>query len=386
MKSFFASALIIFSAWGSAAAAAQTDVETRLQAAIDGFAAERIDGRQAPGLAVGVARGGEVLFIGGYGEADLEGAAPVTGETVFRIGSVTKQFTAAALLLLEEEGRLSLDDPLSAFFPDFPRADEVTVRQLLNHTSGIRNYTALDDFGPRASAIDHDGEAMVAYIAAADPLYDFEPGAGWRYSNSGYMLLGLLVEQVTGEPLGEHLRERLFDPLGMDDTRMDDGREIVPGRARGYDADEAAPTGFVNTAHISPSVAAGAGAMRSTPADLLVWTDALLGGRVLSAESLDAMLAPGTLSDGRPASSVRTEPEGGGPVSDYGLGIMTGERDGRRTIGHGGSINGFNASLIHYPDEQVTITLLVNTIGPASTGAPALADAVFDVLDASAPQ
>lgn len=375
-----------FSQESAATPASEIYAAQRLEAAVDAFAADVITDGQAPGLSTGIARAGETLLIRGYGLANVEHQVEVTGDTVFRIGSVSKQITAAAILLLVEEGALSLDDTLDAFFPDFPRSDEVTVRHLLQHTSGIRNYTSLDGFMEDAAPLDHDAERMVAYIAAADPLYDFDPGTGWSYSNSGYMFLHYIVEQVTGEPLADVLRGRIFGPLGMSDTAMDDMAEIVPGRAQGYDAAPDSAAGFTNAPYLSLSVAGGAGAIRSTPHDMIVWMQALLGGDVLSAGSLALMLEPARLTDGSLASEYLVDPHPALAGMDYGFGIMTGERGGRRFIGHGGSIHGFNASLIYYPDEDTTIVLLVNTIGPAARGAPVLAEAVFDALAGDAAQ
>lgn len=391
MRRLFSVFLLALFAWLPAAAPASafqiaeaggTPAPAGLEAAVDGFAQTVLDERQAPGLSIGIARAGAPLLIRGYGLANLEHAVPVTADTVFRIGSVTKQFTAAAILLLVEDGLLSLDDTLDQFFPDFPRSGEVTIRQLLQHTSGIHNYTSLEGFMGTTAPLDHDADRMVAYIASADPLYDFDPGTGWSYSNSGYMLLDYIVEQVAEEPLAEVLRTRIFDPLGMTRTRMDDMAEIVPGRAQGYDAAPDGADGFTNTTYLSLSVAAGAGAIRSTPHDLIVWMDALLGGEVVSPQSLDLMLAPARLADGSLASTFLVDPPAPLAGMDYGFGIMTGERGGNRFIGHGGSINGFNASLIHYPDQDITIVLLVNAIGPAARGAPVLAGAAFDALAA----
>ncbi len=361
-------------------ASADPESRTRIELATDAFAQTMLDERQTPGLVIGVARGGEPLVIRGYGVANLEHGVPVSENTVFRIGSVTKQFTAAAILLLAEEGRLTLDDTLDTYLPDFPRASEVTIRQLLQHTSGIANYTSREGFMADTAPLAHDSARMVAYMAAAPQPYDFDPGTGWSYSNSGYMFLDYIAEAAAGQPLADFLQERIFAPLGMDDTQMDSEAEIVTGRAQGYDAAPDAPSGFTNAPHLSLSVAAGAGAIRSTARDLLVWTHALLSGDVLSEESLALMLAPARLNDGSLASSALESPPAALSGMDYGLGIMTGERDSRRFIGHGGSIPGFNASLIHYPDEDVTIVLLVNTIGPATRGAPVLAASVFDAL------
>lgn len=305
--------------------------------------------------------------------------------TVFRIGSVTKEFTAAAVLLLGERGKLSIDDPLRKYFPDFPRGGEVTLRHLLTHTSGIHNYTSLADFGPISSRQDRPAADMVKYIAGSKPLYEFNPGTGWSYSNSGYMLLGAMVEKVSGQRFEDFLEANILDPLDLRDTRIDDLAEIVPNRAEGYEKSKESPSGFSNASFISMSAAAAAGAMRSTAADLLKWHQALLAGKLLKPESLAMMTQPAPLKDGRLSSLGRI---GVGasqtPASEYGFGIMMGQRNGRRTIGHGGSINGFNAWLNTFPDDQLTLVLLTNTGGASNATAPKLVDAVFGTRGALA--
>ena len=348
-----------------------------LAARIDAAAAPLIAGKQTAGFVIGVMQDGRVRLIRGFGSADLEHRVPVAERTVFRIGSITKQFTAAAVLLLAEEGKLSLDDTLAKYYPNFPRGGEVTLRQLLSHISGIHNYTSIEGFLPNESARRHSADELIAYIATAKPLYDFEPGAGWSYSNSGFFLLGAIVEKVSGQPLGQVMRTRLFDPLNMTDTRLDDPAEIVPDRAQGYDKAPGAPFGFTNTGYISVSVAAGAGAIRSTARDLLTWQAGLLGGKVLKPQSLALMLTPGRLKDGRLASAARAGAKPSDPPSDYGFGIAMGRQNGRRTIGHGGSINGFNAALTSYPDQRTAVVILTNTTGAAAAVGKAMTDAVF---------
>jgi CubicO group peptidase (beta-lactamase class C family) len=364
---------------GSASASAALPAnDPRLQEAVDRFAAGVLESKTSAGLAVGIAEKGQIRFVGGYGFADLENWTPVGAHTVFRIGSVTKEFTAAAVLLLAERGKLSVDDRLSRYFPAFPRAAEVTVRQLLNHTSGIHNYTSIADFLPAASRLDRSTAEMIGYIRTGKPLYDFDPGTAWSYSNSGYYLLGAIVEKVSGQPFGQFLKANILDPLGLQDTKVDDLAEVVPGRAEGYQIAKDAPSGFANVPFISMDAAAAAGAMRSTVPDLLRWHDALLGGKLLKPASVAMMIEPGRLKDGRLSSLGRTGPRSPqNPPSEYGLGISTADRGGRRSIGHGGAINGFNAWLNSFPDQQLTIVLLTNTNGASNAAAPQLVDAVF---------
>lgn len=359
--------------------------DPRLAAAVDRVAAEALAAGEAAGFAVAIVEDGRVRLARGYGLADLEQRTPVTADTPFRIGSITKEFTAAAVLLLAERGRLSLDDTLAKFVPDFPRADEVTIRQLLNHTSGIRNYTSVPDFLPTVSPRDYAAADFIKVIAGAEPLYDFAPGTGWSYSNSGYFLLGAVIERASGQSYAEFLDANIFRPLGLNATEPDDMAKIVPGRAEGYDKDPARPGAFRNAGHLSLSVAAAAGAMRSTAGNLARWHEALLGGRVLKPTSLALMTAPGRLIDGRLASVARpaaqTQP---GVASDYGLGIATSVRDGRRGVGHGGSINGFNAALQTYPDIRTTVVLLTNTGGGTAKLMPRIVEAVFAAAPSAA--
>lgn len=366
------------------ATAPRTPDDARLIAAVDAAAARVLADKAAAGFVVGIVQGGRVRLVRGYGHADLENRTPVMERTVFRIGSVTKEFTAAAILLLAEQGKLSVDDPLAKYLPDFPRGGEVTIRHLLNHTSGIRNYTSVPDFATASMRQEFTTDGMVALIRRSDPLYDFDPGTSYAYSNSGYLLLGAIVEKVSGQPYAQFLKANLLDPLGLRDTGIDDLAEIVPNRANGYEKAAESRTGFANASPISMSVAAAAGAMRSTAADLLTWHAALLGGRVLKPASLATMTAPGRLKDGRlpvPAPPAAGTPPR--PPSSYGFGIMTGGQPGRRTIGHGGSINGFNASLNTFPDDDMTVVLLTNTGGGVAGVGPPIIDAIFAARGAS---
>ncbi len=363
----------------STAALPASVADPQLAAAVDRAAGEVLAAGESVGFAVAIVENGRVRLLRGYGSADLEQRTPVRADTVFRIGSVTKEFTAAAVLLLAERGRLSLDDKLAKFVPDFPRGDEVTLRQLLNHTSGIANYTGAPDFLAAVAPRDYAAAEFIKHFAAADPLYDFAPGTSWSYSNSAFFLLGAVIEKASGQAYGDFLAANLFRPLGLTNTKLDDLAEIVPNRAEGYDKDPARPGAFRNATHLSMSVAAAAGAMRSTVGDLARWHEALLGGRVLKPASLALMTAPGRLADGRLASTARPANQSvPGVTSNYGLGIATSVRDGRRGIGHGGSINGFNAALQTFPEIRTTVVLLTNTGGGTAKLMPRLVELVFE--------
>ena len=267
-----------------------------LDARVDAAVMKLMDEKKTVGAEVGVMRDGKMILAKGYGLANLELGVPVKPDTVFRIGSITKQFTAAALLMLAEEKKLSVDDKLSKYFPDFPRADEVTLRMVLNHTSGLHNYT-----DPKADIDQHKDMTtaeMVRNIQRLSPLYDFEPGTQYHYSNSGYFLLGAIVEKMAGQPLGPFLKARIFDKQGLSRTAMDEVSAIVPGRASGYDLVKDTKGEFRNTTYASMTWPAGAGAMRSTVGDLAKWHDALFNGKVLKPETFADMTAPGRYKNG----------------------------------------------------------------------------------------
>lgn len=345
--------------------------------AIDGVVREAMRTRTLAGAAVGVARNGRIVFIRGYGSADLENRVPVTADTVFRIGSVTKQFTAAAVLKLADQGKLSVDDRLSKYYPAFPRGEEVTLRQLLAHTSGISNYTG-NGFFIESARREWPTDAMVSFIAGQKQVYGFEPGSAWSYSNSGYILLGGVVEKVSGQSFAAFLKTEILNPLGLRDTAIDDLEAIVPGRARGYDKPKDAGSGFTNAKFLSMSAASAAGAMRSTASDLLKWHTALFDGRVLKPASLALMTETSRLRDGRVSSLGRSaELIKAFPPSEYGFGLFTGRSYGRRSVGHGGSINGFNTWMETFPDDKTTMVLLTNTGDGASETGKKLAEAFF---------
>lgn len=320
------------------------------QARVDAVGTQAIAAKQTAGLVIAVAQGQEIVFARGYGQANLELNVPVAADSVFRVGSVTKQFAAASILLLVEQGKLSLEDKLSKFFPEFPGGSGVTLRQLLNHTSGIRSFTApLPDEIARVGISVPD---MVKHIAGLG--YIFSPGTDWSYSNSGYFLLGAIVEQISGQSFREFARQRLFEPNGMTDTALDKNEEIARGRVAGYRLDPDRPGQFLNASYTAMTVPHAAGAIRSTAADLIKWTVALHGGKVLKPASLKDMTTPVKLPPVQPPRRYK---------DTYGLGLSSGEYEGRKWIGHGGSIDGFESRLQYYPESRTTVVVLVNTDG-----------------------
>jgi len=328
-------------------------------AALDSMAAKLVADHRVPGLSISLSRAGQLIYSKGFGWANLETGTLVTPKTIFKIGSNTKNFTAAAILLLQEEGRLSVDDRLARFFPDFPRAADVSLRQLLTHTAGLGNYTRVRP--PReffqVARRDYDADALYALMKGTEPLYLFEPGAGWEYSNTGYVLLGLIVQQVAAEPYGAYFKRRLFEPAGMKDTAVDDAAEVVVNRASGYSAHPGSDTTFDNASYISMTYPGGAGALRSTTDDLCRWRAALFGGRIVNAASLKAMITPARLKDGsQPMTGSGSERS---PIN-YGFGLLIDVVNGRACIRHTGHINGFQSELRTFPDEQVTYAFLSN--------------------------
>ena len=309
--------------------------------------------------AVLIAEGDEVIFKRGFGHANLAWRVPNTPDTKFRVGSVTKQFTAALILQLVEEGRIDLDAPITAYLPAYPAAqgDRVNIHHLLTHTSGIPSYTSLPDF----EAITRNPYTPAAFLDVFSSLeLEFEPGSGFAYSNSGYFLLGVLIEQVTGQPYEAVLRERLLVPLGLDDTGYDTYSEVVEKLATGYTR---AGTGYEHAAYLDPSVPYAAGMMYSTAEDLFRWTRALHRGEPFrDARTLTRLTTP-HLSDYAYGLSVFDNPVGETSV---------------RTIAHGGGIFGFCSMVQYLPDEERTVVVLDNTEGNAAGVAHALTLLLYD--------
>ena len=341
-------------------------------ATIDAMAEALIAEHATPGLSLAVMRNGNLVYARGYGAANLETNTLVTAETVFRVGSISKQFIATAIALLHEDGKLGYDDALSKFLPLFPRANEITLRQMLTHTSGLGNYTDTqppEDFLQLARTDYGDAEILAA-MAKTSPLFTSEPGTTWAYSNTAYVLLGLVVQVTSGEPYGEFLRHRLFEPAGMKQTAVDDTGDVVLHRASGYTAKTNHPGEFRNADFISMTFPGAAGAMRSTPSDLCRWHAALLGGRIVKPETLRVMLTPGRLKNGElPAGPIAPEAAKDAPKEaiKYGFGLSFGDFEGRDYVEHDGGIFGFVSMFRSFWPQQLSVALLVNYDGFGST-------------------
>lgn len=342
--------LLVVSTVGAAAemhAAAPVPAETidKISAAVK----EGIDQKKVASIAVGVVKDGNLVLARGYGWSDLENDVPATAESVYRLGSITKQFTALAVMQLVEQGKLSVDDELTKFLPDYPLADhKVTVHQLLNHTSGIKSYTSRQEFFKQArNDLSHD-ELLALF--KSEP-FEFEPGARWQYNNSGYYLLGMIIEKASGQSYSAYLDDHIFKPLGMTATRYGDMQPIIRHRAMGYKLMKGQ---LVNDEPMSMNPPGAAGALVSNVLDLIKWHQALESGTLLKSESFEAMYRETKLPEGQ------TRP--------YGYGWGVGELAGHRKLSHGGGINGFSTMIARYPTDRLAIILLSNTAG-ANMGA-----------------
>jgi CubicO group peptidase (beta-lactamase class C family) len=298
---------------------------------------------EGPGAAILVARGDEVIFRDARGMAQMELGVPLRADQVFRIGSDTKQFTAATVLKLVEQSRLSLTDPLSKFLPDYPNGSHITVHELLNHTSGIKDYTEIDGYFRAAIREDLDTAKLVAVFK--DQPVDFAPGTNWKYDNSGYVLIGAIIEKVTGKPWHEAIRERVLAPLALTHTGYGGDQPIIAGRVAGYSADERGHPS--NAIYISMTQPGAGGGLVSNVDDLFHWMRALHTGKVLDADSYRRMITPVPTPSGKPV--------------DYGYGIFTRRIRGERALEHGGSIPGFSADMLYVPAAAISVVVLANT-------------------------
>ena len=327
---------------GVAAACAGPQAQT-IDQRVDTLFAERVSPGE-PGCAVGVARANTVLYTQGYGIANLDYDLPVTPETVFDVGSVTKQFTAASIVLLSLDGALSLDDDVRVHLPELPDyGHPITIRHLLHHTSGIRDYLNLMALGNREFYAPISHQDIVELMARQHAL-NSTPGERYRYSNTGYMLLATIVDRVSGRTYGAFAHERFFEPLGMTRSFLyEDAERIVQGRATGYAPDEADGYRMVHNYRFAT---AGDGQLYTTVGDLLRWSHALMSDGVARPELGAMMLSRGTLANGE--------------ALDYGTGLVLGEYRGLTTNGHGGSTWGFRAQVVRFPDADLAVAVLCN--------------------------
>lgn len=334
----------------SLAAPAQTPPPiTDVARITDSLAQDFIKTGKSPSVAIGLVRGADTVVLQAWGLADIEQDVPATARTVYRIGSVTKQFTAAAVMQLVDQNKVKLDDSIATYLPALPAAwRRVTVRQLLNHTSGIPSYTDVGDRWRRRWGEEMTPDTLVA-MTASDTVW-FAPGSGWRYDNTGYVLLGMLIEKVTGRSWGSDLAERFAKPLGLGDTRECLNTPIIARRARGYEKEGEA---WENTTYLAMTQPYSAGAICSTVGDLVRWNRELHTGHVVSSASYALMTTPEGAAD---KSAMR-----------YGFGLMRDTLAGRPIITHGGGIHGFITANAWVPSAELSVTVLTNS-GSARAG------------------
>ncbi len=337
--------LVLLAVVAAASATSQEPLRAsgaEVERAVDRILERAIEQGPIAGASVLVAYRGDILVAKGYGFADLEHKVPASSHTVYRLGSLSKQFTATAVMQLVDQGLIDLDVSIIEYLPDYPDVGEpVTVRHLLNHTSGLVSYTAQSDYW-RNMRQDLPHEAVLSWFAER-PLA-FTPGDRYVYSNSGYYLLGLIVESVTGTTFADYVQRNIIDPLDLSQTYYDDGVKLIPRRAWGYERNE---DRFLNARWLSMKLAYSAGAMASTVHDLYALHLALRDARIVSPEAYATMTTPAWLNDGA--------------FSEYGMAFHVEHWDGRPVLRHGGLIFGFKTCFYHYPDDGLTIIILMNT-------------------------
>ncbi len=314
---------------------------SELEQEISAFLTELYPDNQ-PGISVILAKGDEILYREGHGMANVEHSISISPNMVFRLGSLTKQMTTASIMMLAEEGLLQVDDPITKYFPDYPtHGYTITLRHLMTHTSGIIDFLAIEEF-PNIEKEDITAMDVIDFFKNA-PM-NFAPGEAYSYSNSGYVMLGAIIEQLSGQPYVDFIQERIFTPLGMENTYHGDFRRIIPNRVTGY---EMGAEGYENSSYLSMTIPGAAGAIISTVDDLLKWNTALFAGEVVSLESLEEMTTPFILNNGE--------------LSNYGFGLAIQNLRGQPMISHTGGINGFITYAAYLPESDVYVAVLGNT-------------------------
>ncbi len=301
-----------------------------------------------PGAAVLVAKEGKIIYEKGFGTANLELNIPVKPESVFEIGSITKQFTAVSVLMLTEQGKLSLDDEITKYIEDYPtRGHKITIHHLLTHTSGIKSYTNVPEL-MKLGRNDYEPGEFIDLFKDYPP--DFDPGEKFLYNNSGYFILGYIIEKASGMPYSEFIESQIFKPLGMKNSFYGSMRKIIKGRASGYQKNDV----FVNAEYLSLKLPYAAGSIMSTTHDLYIWNRALKDNKLIKKESLEKAYTDYKLNNG--------------DLINYGYGWMFGNIKGSKVIQHGGGIYGYTTMSIWLPEEDVFVAVFTNRddIGPGT--------------------
>ena len=326
-------ASFVFCSAGLALAADQSD-------AVDEYVHSEMTKQHIPGVALLVSRDGQVICAQGYGMANVELQVPVKPETIFQSGSVGKQFTATAVMMLVEKGKMGLEDPLTKYFPNAPATwKQVTIRELLSHTAGFTDYPK--DFDMRKDWT----EAELIKVVEGIPLA-YPPGTSWSYSNLGFLTLGIVLHKVTGEFYGDFLQERIFRPLGMSTTRIISEADIVPNRAAGYRLDKGE---LKNQEWVAPMLNTTAdGSLYFSILDLAKWDAALYTEKLMKRSSLEQMWTVAKLSNGQPNSG------------HYGFGWFIETKNGHHVVEHEGAWQGFKSQISRYVDDKLTVVVLAN--------------------------
>lgn len=314
---------------------------------VDDYVKIQMQKRSIPGLQLAVVRDGRIVKTQSYGVASLELNAPVNKDTMFEIASNSKQFTAGAIMLLVQDRKLRLDDGITQYLSGLPQTyNAITIRQLLNHTAGVKDYIEEFELNRR---LDYTSPELVERVGANE--LNFPPAENAKYSTTNYLLLGLIIEQITGKPYGEFLQERIFKPLGMSKTRVINIAEIIPNRATGYKFENGV---LRNGRYVAQTLRAAADiGLMTTALDMVKWDAALNTNKIFSPTAIDAMFTPAKLKNGSFAYSDWN--------THFGLGWFIDDYFGHRNINHGGTfITGFEAEISRYVDEKFTIIILAN--------------------------
>jgi CubicO group peptidase (beta-lactamase class C family) len=328
---------------GAASAIAQRSTITRAEfsARADSLVYTYLAESRAPSAAFAVIRGNDTLAFGAHGLADIAAWRAPTAMTIYEIGSITKQFTSSAIMRLVEQGKLKLDDDMSKYVPQFPlNGKHVTIRNLLNHTSGIHSYTSSPEW-QKTWNTPLSPDAIVKFVA--NDTFDFAPGTAYRYNNTGYVLLGMVIEKASGQKYGNYLDAQFFKPLGLKQTSYCPSKTTDPAFALGYSK---TPNGTARAQFLDLTHPFAAGALCSTVGDLAKWQRALDHGKVVSAQSYALMTTADTLNSGRKIN--------------YGFGLVPGMYNGHKTISHTGGINGFATAATYVPDDTMSIVVFTN--------------------------
>jgi CubicO group peptidase (beta-lactamase class C family) len=342
------------------AAAGTTHGDPALIATIDSIVEAPIKAGKVAGASIAVVKGSDTIAVQAFGKASIELDVPTPPHAIYQIGSVTKQFTAASIMQLVSEGKLSLDDDFTKYLPDYnTHGRKITVGELLNHTSGIKGYTEIPEF--RVIGLQHLPKDTLIKIIENKP-FDFEPGAEETYNNSAFFLAGLIIEKVSGMSYADYVQKNLFDKAGMKDAHYCSERVVHPRDVDGYDTDS---TGLVKKGFIDHTWPYAAGSLCSSAIDLVAWDQALHGGKILDPAAYQEFIKPGELGDG---TKLR-----------YAKGLAVSRVVGHRAFHHGGGINGFLSENIYFPDDSLAVVVLYNTAGPVNPdgAARAIAEAIL---------